>query len=255
MKSGVGAGRTSSPSTRPPPSPPARRPAPPSRTAGRCPARARCLAADALSREHPRQYSGALRRLDAWLGRPRARGRDPRRLPRRAPRPGESPGKRLGGGGHGLLPGPPRQRAEPGRGTHRPGPRRRPRPRAVAGVRGGRPGPRPRPPATGLGVAAAASSPDQLGHRARPSRRRDRGAPLSWPGCAGGERPPRGRRGRRRRDPDGEPDRFHRPAAAGPPPRSAESRARAARSVNLRRGLASPVSEQLRASRALEPPG
>ena len=49
----LGAGRTSSPSSGPPPSPRARRPAPPSRTPRRCAARARRLAAAALSPEHP----------------------------------------------------------------------------------------------------------------------------------------------------------------------------------------------------------
>ena len=73
----------------------------------------------ALSPNTRRAYSGP-RRL---ARRPGARGRDPRRLPRRAPRPGASPGKRLDGGGRGVLPGPPRRGAEPGRGTHRPGPR------------------------------------------------------------------------------------------------------------------------------------
>ncbi len=52
---------TSSPSSEPPPSPPARRPAPPSRTARRCPARAR------------RPYSRGAPRLYAWLGRSTAR--------------------------------------------------------------------------------------------------------------------------------------------------------------------------------------
>ena len=89
-----------------------------------------------------------------------------------------------------CFPGPPRPRGEPGRGTHRPGPRRRPRPRAAAGVRGGRPGRPPRylPPAV---ASRPTSSPSSAG----PPRRRDRGGPLSWPGCGGGERPPLGRRG------------------------------------------------------------
>ena len=103
------------------------------------------------------------------------------------------------GGGRGLLPGPPRPRAEPGRGTHRPGPRRRPRPRQsrafgaadLAAVL-----------ATCHRPPAVASRPRRRVQparpRARPPRRRDRGAPLSWPGCAGGERPPLSRRGRRR---------------------------------------------------------
>ena len=149
-----------------------------------------------------------------------ARGRDPRRLPRELHDQGDSPGKRLDGGGRGLLPGPPRPRAEPGRGTLRPGPRRRPRPRAVAGVRGGRPGRRPRhlPPA-----ARRRGRPARP--RARPPRRRDRAAPLSWPGCAGGERPPlaaRAGRGRRavRPLPGGQeaavPRRSHQRSSAGP---------------------------------------
>ena len=72
-----------------------------------------------------------------------------RRTPPSSTTRGRAQASGLAGGGRGLLPGPPRPRAEPGRGTHRPGPRRRPRPRAVAGVRGGGPGRRPRhlPPA------------------------------------------------------------------------------------------------------------
>ena len=64
---------------------------------------------------------------------------------------GRAPGKRLADGGHGLLPGAPRPRAEPGRGTHRAessdGARGRGQSRAFGG---GRPGPRPRhlPPAS-----------------------------------------------------------------------------------------------------------
>ena len=52
----------------------------PSRTARRVPLEP---AASPRPRSPPntrRPYSGALRRLYAWLGRPRARGRDPRRL-------------------------------------------------------------------------------------------------------------------------------------------------------------------------------
>ena len=97
--------------------------------------------------------------------RPATRGCDPRRLPRRTSRPGPGAGERVDDGGRGVLPGPPRQGAEPGRGTDGPGPgrlpadRRRSRPGPDAAVRGRRPRRRPRhlPPARG--AAAAASSP------------------------------------------------------------------------------------------------
>ena len=61
--------------------------APPARRLGRRAAGSSAgrLAVDALSREHPPAVLRALRRLDSWLGRPRAwrtRRRDPRRLPR-----------------------------------------------------------------------------------------------------------------------------------------------------------------------------
>ena len=96
-----------------------------------------------------RPYSGALRRLYAWLGRPRARGRDPRRLLRlgaarestttsfsRAalvarPRPGWSaPRKQVAATGVEALPRgfhsgriPSRRRIGPGRDEGRPPPR------------------------------------------------------------------------------------------------------------------------------------
>ena len=74
-------------------------------------------------------------------------------------------GERVDDGGRGVLPDPPRRRAEPGRRTDGPGPRRLPanrrrsRPRAGAAVRGGGPRRRPRHLATDHDVAAAASSP------------------------------------------------------------------------------------------------
>ena len=69
------------------------------------------------------------------------RGCDPRRPPRRAPRPRESAVERRDGGGRGLLPGSARGRAEPGRGTHRPGAGRLPADRRRA-----RPAPSPPAP-------------------------------------------------------------------------------------------------------------
>ena len=91
-----------------------------------------------------------------------ARGRDLGRLPRRAPRAGKSPVERVDGGGRGALPGPPRRRAEPCRGTDGPGCWRATGgpPSSAAGVspfRGGGPGRRPRHLPPGVVAAAAAS--------------------------------------------------------------------------------------------------
>ena len=58
-----------------------------------------------------------------------------RRLPRRAPRPRAGRAGERVGGGRGVLPGPPRRRPEPGRGTDGPGPRGS---RSGQRVRGGR---------------------------------------------------------------------------------------------------------------------
>ena len=97
--------------------------------AGRPPARRRLR-----QPEHPEGVRGGAAPPRRLACRPASRGRDPGRLPRRAARAGESPVERVDGGGRGSLPGPPRWRAEPGRGTHRasagrlPADRRRPRP-------------------------------------------------------------------------------------------------------------------------------
>ena len=132
--------------------------------------------------EQPRRaYSGALRGLRHLARWPAARGRDPRRVPRRVARPGPGNGERVAGGGGGVLQGPPGRRAEPGRGTGRPGPhglpadRRQSGPGASAAVRGRRTSPPSSPPAT-----AAPARPRVRGGRprARPPRRRDRRAPL-----------------------------------------------------------------------------
>ena len=100
--------------------------------------------AEAFISPNTRQaYSGALRRPRRRARRPAARERDVGLLPRRAPRPRPGAGERLDGGGRGVLPGPPHRRAEPGRGTNGPGPRRLPAdrrqsgPGASAAVRGG----------------------------------------------------------------------------------------------------------------------
>ena len=101
--------------------------------------------------------------------------------------------------------GPASPMSPPGRGTHRPGPRRlpadrlRPQPRADAGVRGGRPGRRPRHlPSPSPARPRRRVRPGRP--RARPPRRRDRGAPLHGLDAEErGERPPLGRRRRRGR--------------------------------------------------------
>ena len=172
----------------------------------RPPPTARRLAAASLAPNTRRAYSGALRRLDAWLdGRPledaslaaylaelHDQGRAPAsastavaaacfraRLAHEPSPAGERTARVLAGAD-----------------------RRRPRPRADTGVRGGGPGRRPRhlPP-------AAAPRPRRRVRprrpRARPPRRRDRRTPLHGRDAAErGQRPPLGRRrrrGRRRR--------------------------------------------------------
>ena len=66
-------------------------------------------------------------------------GRDAGRLPRQAPRPGPGTRERCAGGGRGVLPRPPRRRAQSGRGeTDGPDPRRLPADRRQSGPGGRR---------------------------------------------------------------------------------------------------------------------
>ena len=126
---------------------------------------ARRLAEASLSPNTRRAYAGALRRLDAWLaGRPLedatlaayvAELHDQGRAP-------ASAATAVAGG---VLPGPPRRRAQFRPGNGRPGfwPATGGPPPIAAAARRGRSGPQTSPPssppATARGAAAAASSP------------------------------------------------------------------------------------------------
>ena len=169
---------------------------------------ARHLAEASISPNTRGAYSGALRRLDAWLdGRPLEDATLATYLAEFHDQ-GRASASASTAVAAACFRAPPRRRAEPGRGTDGPGPRRLPadrrrsRPGAGAAVRGLRPrrGPRDLP-------AAAASRPRRRVRpgrpRARPPRRGDRRAPLHGGDAAErGERPALGRRrrrGRRRR--------------------------------------------------------
>ena len=83
----------------------------------------RRLAAASVSPNTRRAYSGALRRLDAWLA---GRALEDATLAgylAELHEQGRAPLERVDGGGRGALPGSPRRRAEPCRGTNGPGPR------------------------------------------------------------------------------------------------------------------------------------
>ena len=130
----------------------------------------RRLAAASISLNTRRTYSGALRRLDAWLGGRRLEDAALAGYLAELPRAGESAGERLAGGRRGVLPGPPRRRGEPGRTARVLAGYRR---TAVARgrgqappVRGGGPGRCPRHLPAAAASRAAASSP-----RRSPSRR------------------------------------------------------------------------------------
>ena len=189
---------------------------------------ARRLAEASLSPNTRRAYSGALQRLDVWLAGRRLEDATLAAYVAELHDQGRAPSSASTAVAAACFRARLARDPSPRPGTHRPGSRwlpayrRRPRPRTGAAVRGGGPGRRSRHL-----PSPAASRPRRRVRpgrpRARPTRRRDRSAPLHGGNAAErGERPVLGRRrrrgGRRRRP-------RHRPPEQDEPGGRAEGRA------------------------------